>query len=78
MDNEDVSFALASASDGLFEWARLACAYIGCTRTFPGCDSPNKDDRVPLLDSMYKLILETIFLEQKLGFIQLILIDSGL
>ena len=69
MDNEEVSSALASASDGLFEWARLACAYVigdtygglSAQERFEAVIAPNKDIRVPLLDSMYKLTLETIF-----------------
>jgi len=69
MDNEEVSFALASASDGFFEWARLACAYIkddryvtlGAHERFQVVIASNKYDRSPLLDSMYKLTLEKIF-----------------
>jgi hypothetical protein len=66
---KEVSTSLALASDGLFEWARLACAYIkgdddaGITtmERFELVITHNKDDYVPLLDSMYKLTLETIF-----------------
>jgi hypothetical protein len=59
---------LAGASDGLFEWARLACAYIkgynnvglGVHKRVDAVIASDKDTRVPLLDSMYKLTLETI------------------
>ena len=69
IESKEVSASLARASDGLFEWARLACAYIkgdddaGIT-TMERLElviSSVKDDYVPLLDSMNKLILETIF-----------------
>ena len=60
---------LASASDGLFEWARLACAYIkgddvarsDVKERFEDVITHNQDERVPLLDSMYKLTLESVF-----------------
>ena len=69
MDSQTVSSALARASDGLFEWARLACAYVksdnyaGQTtqERFEVVIATNKDDSLPLLDSMYKLTLEMIF-----------------
>ena len=68
IQSKEVSASLACASDGLFEWARLACAYIkgddaGTTamERFELVITHNKDDYVPLLDSMYKLTLETIF-----------------
>ena len=69
IESKEVSASLARASDGLFEWARLACAYIkgdddaGITATerFELVITSNKDNYVPLLDSMYKLTLETIF-----------------
>ena len=68
IQSKEVSASLARASDGLFEWARLACAYIkgddaGMTamERFELVITHNKDDYVPLLDSMYKLTLETIF-----------------
>jgi WD40 repeat protein len=69
IQSKEVSTSLARASDGLFEWARLACAYIkgdddaGITamERFELVITRNKDDYVPLLDSMYKLTLETIF-----------------
>ena len=70
MKDQDVS-ALTRASDGLFEWARLACAFIesvndaGTTarERFDVIITPNKDERVGLLDNMYKLTLQTIFPE---------------
>ena len=68
IQSNEVSASLARASDGLFEWARLACAYIkednaGMTamERFELVITHVKDDYVPLLDSMYKLTLETIF-----------------
>ena len=69
IQSKEVSASLARASGGLFEWTRLACAYIkgeddaGVTtlERFELVIAHNKDDYVPLLDSMYKLTLETIF-----------------
>ena len=69
IQSKEVSASLALTSDGLFEWARLACAYIkgdddaGITamERFEMVITNNKDNYVPLLDSMYKLTLETIF-----------------
>ena len=69
IQSQAVSASLARASEGLFEWARLACAYIkgdddaGATtmERFEAVIAHNKDDCIPLLDSMYKLTLETIF-----------------
>ncbi|KAG5636802.1 hypothetical protein H0H81_006824 [Sphagnurus paluster] len=65
----DFSVALALEAGGLFEWARLACAYVkgendtgvGMTpeQHFTAIMSRKKD--VPLLDGMYKLALEIIF-----------------
>jgi hypothetical protein len=63
--------ALAHASGGLFEWARLACAYV---RGDNGSDegllpserleaimTRDKAEHVPLLDDMYQFTLESIF-----------------
>ncbi|KXN90686.1 hypothetical protein AN958_03971 [Leucoagaricus sp. SymC.cos] len=63
--------ALARASGGLFEWTRLACAYV---RGDNGSDvgllpserleaimTRNKAEHVLLLDDMYKFTLESIF-----------------
>ena len=69
IQSQEVSVSLAHASGGLFEWARLACAYLkgdddaGLTvmERFEVVITRNKDDCVPLLDSMYKLTLETMF-----------------
>ena len=68
IQSKEVLASLARASDGLFEWARLACAYIkgddaGITvmERFELVITHNKDNYVPLLDSMYILTLETIF-----------------
>ena len=66
---EDISASLTSASDGLFEWARLACAYVkgddnaGLTVTerFEAVITHDRGLQIPLLDSMYKLTLEGIF-----------------
>jgi AAA ATPase domain len=65
---DDVSRRLASSSGGLFEWARLACAYIKQTivgmtpmELFNAIITTNKADRVNLLESMYKLTLDRIF-----------------
>jgi hypothetical protein len=66
---KDVSTSLTAASDRLFEWARLACAYVkgddvaGLTvkERFEAIITHDKGYHVPLLDSMYKLTLEGIF-----------------
>lgn len=68
MKDQDAS-TLMEASDELFEWARLACAFIknindaGTTarERFNLVISCNKDERVDLLDSIYQLTLKTIF-----------------
>jgi len=65
--NASVVDTLVGASDGLFEWARLACAFIeedngvGLTLQERFEAVINKDDHIPLLDGMYKLTLETMF-----------------
>ncbi|KAG5649831.1 hypothetical protein H0H81_001831, partial [Sphagnurus paluster] len=63
------SVSLASKAGGLFEWAQLACAYVNgdndmgvCLTTeqrFTAIMTSRKD--VLLLDSMYRLTLDTIF-----------------
>ena len=67
---EDASASLTSASDRLFEWARLACAYVmgddnaGLTvkeRLDAVIPPEIGGHSVPLLDTMYKLTLETVF-----------------
>ena len=66
---EDVSASLTSSSGRLFEWARLACAYVkgdddaGLTvqERFEAVITHDREHHVPLLDSMYKLTLETVF-----------------
>jgi hypothetical protein len=65
--------ARARASDGLFEWARLACAYVKGDGKHAGVGSlserledvlmRDKPGRVPLLDDIYQLILKSIFPE---------------
>ena len=69
IETEDVSASLTSASDRLFEWARLACAYIkgdddaGLTvqECFEAVITHDREHHIPLLDSMYKLTLQTVF-----------------
>jgi len=66
---EDVSASLTSTSDRLFEWARLACAYIKgddaagslVQERFEAVITHDREHHVPLLDSMYKLTLQTVF-----------------
>ena len=66
---EDVSASLTSVSDRLFEWARLACAYVrgdddaGLTaqERFEAVITHDREHHVPLLDSMYRLTLQTVF-----------------
>jgi hypothetical protein len=61
--------SIARESGGLFEWARLACAYIkadneaGLTplERFEAIISHKDDDHVPLLDQMYKFTLKSMF-----------------
>ena len=63
------STSLARESDGLFEWARLACAYMkGENSASLGLNAEARFDtimtrskHVSLLDGMYKLTLETMF-----------------
>ncbi|KAH9487260.1 Vegetative incompatibility protein HET-E-1 [Psilocybe cubensis] len=60
---------LTSASDGLFEWARLACAYIkgnddagsSIKERTDDVFARNQAEQVPLLDSMYMLTLGAVF-----------------
>ena len=73
---QKVSSDLARGSDGLFEWARLACAFIkddnmgGLTveERFKSVLTRKKDD---LLDNIYTLTLETIFPQRNLDPISL-------
>ena len=66
---EDASDTLTAASDRLFEWARLACAYIkgdddaglSVKERFEAVITHDRENHVPLLDSMYKLTLQTVF-----------------
>ena len=66
---EDISASLTSASDRLFKWACLACAYVkgddaaGLTvkERFEAIITHDQEHQVPLLDSMYKLTLQTVF-----------------
>ena len=66
---DDVSASLTSASDRLFEWARLACAYVkgddaagsSVQERFEAVITHDRQHHVPLLDSMYKLTLQTVF-----------------
>ena len=69
--SEDVCASLAGSSGQIFEWARLACAYIrGDTDAGIGLEpherfnkiiTHSKTDHVPLLDRMYKFTLESMF-----------------
>ena len=67
--NHEHASALVLASDGLFEWARLACEFIksvneaGATalKRFDDVIASSKGGRVGLLDSMYELTLKSIF-----------------
>ena len=71
VSNQEVFASLAGSSGQIFEWARLACAYIrGDDDTGTGLEpyerfnaimTHSKNDHVPLLDGMYKFTLETIF-----------------
>jgi hypothetical protein len=75
LSGEDVDIqsreALTRASGGLFEWARLACAYVkGDNGSDVGLHpnerldaimTRNKAEHIPLLDDMYKFTLESIF-----------------
>ena len=63
------STSLARESDGLFEWARLACAYVkGENGAGAGLNAEGRfktimarSKGVPLLDGMYRLTLGTMF-----------------
>jgi predicted kinase len=64
-----LSTSLAHESGGLFEWARLACAYVkGENGAGAGLNAQGRftiimarSKDVPLLDGMYKFTLETMF-----------------
>ncbi|PPR04540.1 hypothetical protein CVT26_002507 [Gymnopilus dilepis] len=68
---EERVYALATVSGGLFEWARLACAYIdkrnqgGLTpkERFERIVARARDARDYLLDDMYRITLEAILPE---------------
>ena len=69
--SQEVFASLAGSSGQIFEWARLACAYIrGDNNAGVGLEpherfrtiiTQSKDDHVPLLDKMYKFTLDTMF-----------------
>jgi hypothetical protein len=71
--NREVFTSLAGSSGQIFEWARLACAYIrGDNNAGIGLEpherlttiiTHSKTDHVQLLDGMYKFTLETMFPE---------------
>jgi len=71
ISSQEVFTSLARSSGQIFEWARLACAYIRGDDPagiglkpqvrFNATISLGKIDQVPLLDKMYKLTLETIY-----------------
>jgi len=68
--SQEVFDSLAVSSGQIFEWARLACAYIRGDNNagtwlqpkerFDAILSHKKSDHVPLLDEMYNFTLETI------------------
>ena len=69
--SQEVFASLAGSSGQIFEWARLACAYIRGDNNagiglkpqarFTALITHSTSDHVPLLDTMYKFTLETIF-----------------
>jgi len=69
--SQKVFASLAGSSGQIFEWARLACAYIRGDKNagaglepherFDAIITHSKTDRVQLLDGMYRFTLETIF-----------------
>ena len=69
--SQEVFATLAGSSGQIFEWARLACAYIkGDSNAGTGLEpherfeaiiTHSKNDHVPLLDGIYQFTLETIF-----------------
>ena len=68
--SQEVFASLTRSSGQIFEWARLACAYIRGDNAgtvlepeerFNAIITHSKTDHVPLLDGMYKFTLETIF-----------------
>jgi len=72
---QEVFASLAGSSGQIFEWARLACAYIrGDNNAGAGLEpherfdaiiTHSKTDHIPLLDGMYKFTLETVFPKQQ-------------
>ena len=80
--SQEVFASLARSSGQIFEWARLACAYIRGDNNagawlkpkerFDAILSHKKSDHVPLLDEMYSFTLETIW-PKKLPLTQRIL-----
>jgi len=68
--SREVFASLAGSSGQIFEWARLACAYIRGDNMetvlepqerFNAIIDHSKPDHVPLLDKIYTFTLETIF-----------------
>ena len=68
--SQEVFDSLTRFSGQIFEWARLACAYIRGDNAgtilepeerFNAIITHSKTDHVPLLDGMYKFTLEAIF-----------------
>ena len=68
--SQEVFASLACSSGQIFEWARLACAYIRGDNAgmvlepqerFNAIIGHSKPDHVPLLDKMYTFTLATIF-----------------
>jgi hypothetical protein len=66
---DELLTSLTRESGGLFEWARLACAYIKGdndpglipSERFEAIISHKNDDQVPLLDQMYEFTLKSMF-----------------
>ena len=72
--SQEVFLSLTGSSGQIFEWARLACAYIRGDNTgtvlepqerFNAIIHHSKPDHVPLLDTMYKFTLEAIFPKER-------------
>ena len=69
--SQEVFASLARSSGQIFEWARLACAYIRGDNDagsgmepqerFDAIINHSKTDHVPFLDGMYKFTLEAIY-----------------
>ena len=73
--SQEVFDSLTVSSGQIFEWARLACAYIRGDNNagiwlkpeerFDAITTHSTTDRVPLLDKMYKFTLESVLPEER-------------